>query len=243
LNIGKEFIHADYQNDLGLSSEINHNKQYYSQYASTNNRYFNTLQQLNLAQSKHNKDVISYNIQTSTSFAYSPLSNWGISSSDNRSGVMIYVAADVPSKYTVYVDGKESIVINNNQSYFISMPIYQEHNIQVQTHEVTLSVPNNDRNVILYPGNVETIRLNAKPAILVMGNFISSTGEILSHAKISGGLEPGETDADGFAQIDVLTGAKLILETMDGQKCSVNSGTLASEDGIAFKDEIVCIAE
>ncbi|WP_100550396.1 TcfC E-set like domain-containing protein [Caedibacter taeniospiralis] len=243
LNIGKEFIHADYQNDLGLSSEINHNTQYYSQYASTNNRYFNTLQQLNLAQAKNNKDVISYNIQTSTSFAYAPLSNWGISSSDNRSGVMIYVAADVPSKYTVYVDGKESIVINNNQSYFISMPIYQEHNIQVQTHEVTLSVPNNDRNVILYPGNVETIRLNAKPAILVMGNFISSTGEILSHAKISGGLEPGETDTDGFAQIDVLTGAKLILETMDGQKCSVNSGTLASEDGIAFKDEIVCTVE
>ncbi|WP_440615562.1 TcfC E-set like domain-containing protein [Cysteiniphilum sp. 6C5] len=240
LNIGKEFAGSDYQNDVGVSTEVNHNTQYYSQYASTSNRYFNSLQQLNLAQSKHDKSVISYNIQTSSSLAYTPITNWGISGSDNRSGVLIYVNADIPSKYTIYVDGKENAIIDSNESYFVPMSVYKEHNVQVQAHEVTLSVPNNDRDIILYPGNVETIELNAKPAVLIMGNFVNRQGEILSYAKITGGLEPSETDADGFAQIDVILGDKLTLGTKDGQTCTVNANDLEAEDGIAFQDEIIC---
>ena len=168
------------------------------------------------------------------------MTNWGISGSDNRSGVLVYVNVDIPSKYTIYVDGKESAVIDNNESYFVPMSVYKEHNVQVQAHEVTLSVPNNDRDIILYPGNVETIALSAKPAVLIMGNFVNVQGEILSYAKITGGLEPSETDADGFAQIDVILGNKLTLETQDGQTCTVNSNDLRAEDGIAFQDEIIC---
>lgn len=122
--------------------------------------------------------------------------------------------------------------------YFVPMSVYKEHNVQVQAHEVTLSVPDNDREVTLYPGNVETIELNAKPAILIMGNFVNEQGEILSYAKVTGGLEPSETDADGFAQIDVILGNKLTLENKDGQTCTVNSNDLAADDGIAFQDEI-----
>ena len=240
LNLGKEFMSATYQNDLGVSSEINHNTQYYSQYASSNNRYFNLLQQTNLAQSSNQKNVISYNLQASSALAYSPITNWGISGSDKQSGALIYIKSTLPSKYTIYVDGQEETVINNNQSYFVPMTVYQAHNVQVEAHEVTLSIPNNDQHIVLYPGNIETIELSAEPAILLMGNFITPAGELISYATIKGGIEPSETDGDGFAQIDVLVGKTLILKRPDGQQCTVETHNLKSEDGIVYMDKIPC---
>ncbi|MBK2125019.1 TcfC E-set like domain-containing protein [Fangia hongkongensis] len=239
-NVGKEINTAYTSSDIGTSTQIDANNQYYSQYGSTSNPYFDALQQFDFAQSKDNGDTFNYNLKFATSLAYSPSTYWGVSHSDETSGVLVRVNSDIPSQYTVYVNGKPDKVIDANSTYYLPLTSYETHNIQIQTHEVTLSVPHNDLDVVVYPGNVQSIIRSAKPALLLMGNFVTENGALLTHATISGGLEDTNTDDEGFAQIDVLEGEPLTLTLQNGSTCEVTTNNLQPEDGFVYLDQIIC---
>ncbi|WP_119343995.1 TcfC E-set like domain-containing protein [Facilibium subflavum] len=240
LNLGKELRTSNSLTDIGTSVQASDDQQYYSQYISTSNPYFDAIQQLNFAKSQSQDDTISYNLKVGSTLAYSPFNNWGINSTTKQSGILVRVNADEKSQYTVYVDGRPEKLIQNNKSYFIPLNSYHTNNIQIQSHEITLSIPDSSEDIVLYPGNVQTIIKEAKPAILLMGVFIKPDGKILSHATITSQLEKTWTDTDGFGQITLLTGETLQLNYGDHKKCMVDTSGLSPADGVAFLEQIIC---
>ena len=240
LNVGHTFNSENTNNDVGTSAQIGKDGQYYSQYATTDNPYFDALQQFDFAHSQSTGDTLSYNFKLATALAYAPLNNWGISHSDQPSGALVRVNSDIQSRYTLYIDGEPVREINNNTAYFIPLTSYREHNLQIQSHALTISVPNNDIGVVVYPGNVERVIRKAASSMILMGVFTGPDGVVLSHATIQGGIEAATTDAEGFAQVDVVQGSQLSVISKNKKVCHIKTTGLKPDEGIIFLDQIMC---
>ncbi|MCL9780636.1 TcfC E-set like domain-containing protein [Vibrio sp. S4M6] len=228
--------------DAGLEALMTETGRYYSQSLRAKSTRLAGQEQVSASKIDHNQESISHSVKLSTTLAYSPQALWDFSSSNKLSGVLVKVHSSEKSQYSIYVDGKQVSTINNGQSLFVPLTAYREHNIQIQSNELTLNVPNNDINVVLYPGNVESVYRETKKSLLLMGNFVDGKNHPLPYYQVVGGTETTETDEAGFAQVDILLGSPLKLIDASGHECEVNTTHIEAEGGVAFEDRILCLA-
>ena len=181
-----------------------------------------------------------YNIKAFTSHVYTGAHHGAFSGTENDSGVMLHVYAPKEGRYDVLVNGRVTMTIENNKSYFLSLPSFKTYNISISSRSHDLRVLDSKREVTLHDGSVQDLDWRAQSTYLLIGQFVSPSGVPISHADIEGGAEFAQTDDEGFSQVDVLSGHSLTLATSNHHHCKVNTDNIHPEDDVAYVDHLVC---
>ena len=96
------------------------------------------------------------------------------------------------------------------------------------------------RTVTLFPGNVEQVRWEAEPLVTLFGQAVSADGTPIANASIAARRAVGQTDAEGFFEVDAATGD--VLEFSNGEKvtCKVPLASLATDGDYARLGRVIC---
>jgi hypothetical protein len=96
------------------------------------------------------------------------------------------------------------------------------------------------RTVTLFPGNVEQLRWEAETLVTVFGQAVSPDGTPIANASIVARRAVGQTDAEGFFEVDAATGDVLEFGNGENGPCRVPLASLATEDDYARLGRVIC---
>ena len=96
------------------------------------------------------------------------------------------------------------------------------------------------RTVTLFPGNVEQVRWEAETLVTVFGQAVSPDGTPIANASIVARRAVGQTDAEGFFEVDAATGDVLEFGNGENGPCRVPLASLATEDDYARLGRVIC---
>lgn len=237
---GKKTATPSGELDVGATAQKSKDSQYLSQYINYHNRYFNYKQQLDESRVKDLDRIRNYLFEASTTVVATSIDRWDLNSSEEESGVMLYVKANKPSPFNVFIDGQKAGSISANEATYIPLSEFDKHLVSVYSEDGSLSVTNNEKHLVLYPGNIEYQGMTGEEYVFISGVFVTPEGQPLPFADINSSLDSSETLDDGYGQLQTLSRETITLTSLEGQNCSVKVADLKISEGIAEQDEIIC---
>ena len=96
------------------------------------------------------------------------------------------------------------------------------------------------RTVTLFPGNVEQLSWEAEPLVTVFGQAVGPGGAPIADASITARRAVGQTDSNGFFEVDAADGDVLEFSNGDGGTCKVPLASLATDGDYARLGRVVC---
>ncbi|MDA7742125.1 TcfC E-set like domain-containing protein [Francisellaceae bacterium] len=239
IGASKEFMLADTRNNYAIQATSAVGSNYLSQSLSSQGSAYRVSAQNSIVSTKTGNTMF-YNINAFNSLVYTPPTNYDWSGSDLDSGVVVRVDAPIESEFAVFDKSNQLLEIESNKSYFIPLANFKRHTIQMVSQNDTLTVEDPEREIILFDGNVHTLTWKAREAFLLIGTFIYPDGVPVANNDIEGGIEFGQTDEDGFAQVEIMKGDNLTFTSPDGLSCTVDTNTITPEEGVAYEDTVTC---
>jgi hypothetical protein len=96
------------------------------------------------------------------------------------------------------------------------------------------------RQITLYPGNVVQAVWRAQPVVTVFGRALDTAGEPVREALIEARRSTGQSDGDGWFQVDVASSDKLRFTRGDGTSCTVTLSGLNTNKDYTRVGEVTC---
>jgi hypothetical protein len=96
------------------------------------------------------------------------------------------------------------------------------------------------REITLYPGNVQHVRWQAEQLVTAFGRAVRADGTPVAEALIKSKRGVGQSDANGYFQIELVANEKLSFAINDNELCDVKVGTLEVRDDFAALGSVVC---
>jgi hypothetical protein len=97
-----------------------------------------------------------------------------------------------------------------------------------------------EKLVTVYPGNVQQVRWTADSVVTVFGQAVGEDGKPLVDASIALARGIGQTDANGFFQVDASLGDTLVLTSAAGGTCKVPLAGLEEGSDYARVGKVIC---
>lgn len=102
-----------------------------------------------------------------------------------------------------------------------------------------LAYDSSTRTVTLYPGNVEKLSWNADRLVTIFGQAVRPDGEPVANAAISLARGVGQTDGNGYFEVDTAPGDVMQLRSGD-ETCKVPLAGLKEDGEYARVGRVVC---
>jgi hypothetical protein len=96
------------------------------------------------------------------------------------------------------------------------------------------------RTVTLYPGNVEQVRWQADPLVTVFGQAVDAAGAPIADAGIAVARGIGQTDAQGYFQVDAAADDILEFRYGNNRTCKVALAGMKAGGNYARLGRVVC---
>jgi hypothetical protein len=96
------------------------------------------------------------------------------------------------------------------------------------------------REVTLYPGNVQHIRWHAEQLVTVFGRAVGADDTPIADALVTSKRGVGQSDANGYFQIEVTANETLSFAVNDNESCNVKVGALEVRNDFAALGKVVC---
>ena len=97
-----------------------------------------------------------------------------------------------------------------------------------------------EKLVTVYPGNVQQVRWTADRLVTVFGQAVDQDGKPLVDAFIAVARGIGQTDANGYFEIDASLGDTLVLTSAAGTACKVPLAGLETASDYARVGRVIC---
>jgi outer membrane usher protein FimD/PapC len=96
------------------------------------------------------------------------------------------------------------------------------------------------REITLYPGNVERMTWVARSFFTAFGQALRPDGRPVANAAVQSPNGIGETDDNGYFQIDVAAGEMLSFDSGAAGSCQANVGTPKTRKDLVALGKVVC---
>lgn len=104
-----------------------------------------------------------------------------------------------------------------------------------------LEVDGHPSTVVLFPGNVVTLRVRADRVVSVFARARRPDGTAVADARVSGGAVASATDADGYFEVRVVGGATLELRDAADAICHIQiPSSIVAPEGYAELGPLAC---
>lgn len=160
---------------------------------------------------------------------------------------IIVVSVDGAAKGTpfeVLVDNAPRGIVHSGAQLSIAMPAYRRYAVRLRpAGSDIIRVDGGTRQVSLYPGNVTQLTWTAQRVVAMFGRLLWSDGTAVANAAVYVTGAIGNTDANGYFQIEAGTNAVAKVQAADGRTCRLPlAPTTASADtkGYTALGTLVC---
>lgn len=147
----------------------------------------------------------------------------GIDRSD--SAILVSVDADSEDRrqgrsFEVLVDDTPRGVVRAGTTLSVPVAAYRHYAVRVRPlGEALMRVAGLARQVSVYPGTVARVRWSAQRVVAMFGRIVWADGTPVSNAAVSTDDEIGNTDDNGYFQIEAKRNAVLKIQSIDGRRC------------------------
>lgn len=121
------------------------------------------------------------------------------------------------------------------------LPPYRTYKIRmVPTAAAAVSYDASERSVTLYPGNVHPLAWQAETFFTLFAQAVSSEGKPIADAVVQSTKAIGQTDNNGFFQIDVRRGDPISIARSNAPPCHLALGRLIVRNDFVSLGKVVC---
>jgi Mat/Ecp fimbriae outer membrane usher protein len=123
----------------------------------------------------------------------------------------------------------------------VALTPYREYEVRIRQVGGKLAEYDSDaRRLALYPGNVAQLKWDAAALFAVFGRLVGEDGRPISDAVIESATGIGQTDANGYFQIQASAVASISARLPGGQRCEANLPTLRADNGYVRAGTLTC---
>ena len=164
------------------------------------------------------------------------------SRSTSESMVTAQVAgARAADRFEILVDEQPKGTLSGTERLTLSLPSYRAYDIRIRPLSGgLLSYDGSTRRIALYPGNVASLSWRAQAVQIMFGRLRYPDGSPVAHASLIAEGGWGETDADGFFQIETVDYAEVKVVTSDGKTFQARLPRTGGANEFANVGMIVC---
>jgi Mat/Ecp fimbriae outer membrane usher protein len=177
--------------------------------------------------------------------------------SRGEAGVILDLRDAPGGKVDVYANGQRQFTARGGRQVPLTLSAYREHRISIIDRGTDLvSVDSEPRQLVLYPGDVGTLRWTMQRIHIIVGRlfrvqeFCSEvTGEChtlrlpLADTRVEGLEGFVFTDADGFFQGEVAQDLGMLNARIGDKTCEVDISHLTVSEGVIRAPGLLCITE
>lgn len=159
-----------------------------------------------------------------------------------HSALLVHVdgdAADV--EFDILVDDVSRGRVSAGGKRSIFLPPYRSYRVRLKpTQAVAISFDSQAKHFALYPGSVQTLRWTTKSLMTLFGQAVAADGGPLANARVETEDGLGQTDDQGYFQVDMAVGDELRLTHASDTICRVNPQIAQQERGYASLGKVIC---
>lgn len=160
----------------------------------------------------------------------------------NDSMVIVKVDGAGPKdRFEVLVNDGKAGELRGRGSSAVAVAGYRQYEVRIrQTDGDLLHYDGSVRRVGLYPGNVARLSWKARKVVAMFGRLLTTSGEPVRLASVTNPAGIGETDDNGYFQIEAESGSALEVALPGGASCHVDLPQLQPKDGYAPLGNLIC---
>jgi hypothetical protein len=118
----------------------------------------------------------------------------------------------------VQVDRQTRLTTRAGEEGYVPIRSYALYDVGIQPSTPDdLAYDQSTERLVAYPGNVLNIRRSIQPVLIVVGRLVDAQGSAKSGLTLRASEVLGQTDSDGFFQIDVAIG-QTVRATVSGNE-------------------------
>jgi len=145
------------------------------------------------------------------------------------------------SQFEVLVDGQPRGRLRAGERLPIFLQAYRAYSIVLRAVDAaSVWYDAAPRKVTLFPGNVEHVRWRVEHVLTVFGRAVRPDGKPVADASITSRRGLGQSNADGYFQIDTTGDDVIAFADASGGGCKVALGALKSSGDFARVGKVVC---
>lgn len=124
----------------------------------------------------------------------------------------------------------------------LALTPYREYDVRIKQVSGTLARYDGDaRRFALYPGNVAQLKWSAATLLAVFGRLVGEDGTPIADVAIASEGSVGQTDANGYFQIQTSEAASITARLPGGGQCETRLPALSVENGYARAGTLTCV--
>lgn len=159
----------------------------------------------------------------------------------NESALVVTVAGPADYAFEVLVNGQPRGRVTGGQRLPLFLQPYRSYKIRLRPLDAAgVSYDNAAREVTLYPGNVEHLAWQVERMFTIFGRAVRADGSPLADASIQSRHGIGESDGNGYFQVDAGAGEKIRFTEASGSSCEVSLGAVKPVRDYASLGKVVC---
>ena len=158
-----------------------------------------------------------------------------------RSGVVIAVEGTADASFTILVDGLPHGTVKAGQRIPLLLPEYDVYEIRLEAIDApSVRFDASPRTVSLYRGTIQTLKWQVDPVFVAFGRLLDATGRPISDAALEGAIEPAQSDAHGYFQVELAGPTELRVQKYGRDPCSVTVEPAAGGEDLIDLGEVSC---
>ncbi len=131
--------------------------------------------------------------------------------------------------------------LNSNKRLPIFLEAYKAYSLRLRpVGAASVNYDSSARTITLYPGNVEHVSWKAERLVTVFGQAIGTDGRPIANANITLSRGIGQTDENGYFQVDAKDDDVLHLEPARDMPCAVPLAGLQRDGDYVRLGRVIC---
>lgn len=159
-----------------------------------------------------------------------------------QSAVVVSVdGASDGSQFDVLVDGHSRGRVRAGRRLPIFLEPYRSYSVRLRPVDAaSVWFDTAAREFTLYPGNVQHARWHVEHLLTIFGRAVGTDGRAIADAMITSRRGIGQSDSNGYFQIEASSDDALSFETAGGTKCEVTLGGLDRKLDYSSVGRVLC---
>lgn len=148
---------------------------------------------------------------------------------------------DNNATFNVYGNNKILAQIRANTNYFIKLSPYKTWNIHIEDASTKIYYfEHADTAITLYPGNIQSMTWNAISLVVISGQIVNSSEQVIANAIVKGGIGFAMTDEYGYFQTTISQKVKALYIKEKEINCVINLPELQENKAFIHLNKIKC---
>jgi len=159
-----------------------------------------------------------------------------------QSAVIVSVdGAPDGSQFDILVDGHSRGRVKAGRRVPIFLEPYHSYSVRLRPlNAASVWFDTASRALTLYPGNVQHVRWHVEHLLTIFGRAVGPDGKAVADATVTSRRGIGQSDSNGYFQIETSSDDALSFEIAGGTKCRVTLGGLDQKLDYAAVGRVLC---